>query len=121
MYSLLKDRISQLRKNRELTQQAFADKLQVGRQAIIKWEGGVKPQSENIEAILKAFPEVRREWFLEGTGAMYELKVSLPELENQNNKTARDILMAYYKSMGSQVTALDETQQHFKQLIMSLQ
>lgn len=118
MSTKLSERIVLIRKNKQLTQDQLAEKLKVNRLAIIKWESGTKPQRANIDAILKAFPDVRREWLLEGEKPMYQVKI--PLMDEINDNTAKAILKAYVNSMGSQIKALSETQNHYEELVMSM-
>lgn len=118
MSTKLSERIVLLRKQKELTQDQLAEKLNVNRLAITKWENGTKPQRANIEAILKAFPDIRREWLIDGETPMYQVKV--PLMDDINENTAKAILKAYVKSMGSQIKALNETQHHYEELVMAL-
>ena len=53
---MLSEKIKNLRKQQNFTQEALAERLGVSRQAITKWEaGGGKPDIENIEALAKLF------------------------------------------------------------------
>ena len=53
---MLNEKIKNLRKQNNLTQEELADKLCVSRQAITKWETGAGvPDIANIEAIAKLF------------------------------------------------------------------
>ncbi|MBR6071586.1 MAG: helix-turn-helix domain-containing protein [Acholeplasmatales bacterium] len=53
---MINERIRDLRKKNNLTQEELADKLNVSRQAITKWESGLgTPDISNIEAIAKLF------------------------------------------------------------------
>lgn len=53
---MINERIKDLRKKNNLTQEALAIKLNVSRQAITKWESGIGiPDIANIEAIAKLF------------------------------------------------------------------
>lgn len=121
--SKLGERLVKLRKLYELTQEDFANKIGVKRLAIVKWEGGTKPQKENFDAILKAFPEVRREWLEKGEGPIYQINIPLvsePIANYGTPTTAKDILLAYHTSMNIQINALAETQKKFTELVERL-
>ena len=52
----LHERIDQLRKERNITQQDLADRLGVSRQAVSRWEmGTAKPEVESLTALAKVF------------------------------------------------------------------
>ena len=66
------DRIKLLRKNLGLTQQAFADSLNIQRGAVASWE--VKrtvPNTPSLTLICREY-NVNREWLETGKGDMYE-------------------------------------------------
>ena len=51
-----KDKLQKLRKKSELSQEQLADKLNVSRQAVSKWESGAAyPEMDKIIAISKIF------------------------------------------------------------------
>ena len=53
---MINEQIKHLRKSNNLTQEELAEKLNVSRQAITKWESGIgTPDISNIEAIAKLF------------------------------------------------------------------
>lgn len=57
-------RITQVRKEQNLSQEAFGEALGVSRQAISKWESGVSlPEVEKLIAVCRTF-HVRMEWLL---------------------------------------------------------
>ena len=52
----LKDKIQQLRKNKNLSQERIAEKLNISRQAVAKWENGeTTPDISNLVQISDLF------------------------------------------------------------------
>ena len=67
----MKDRIKKIRKELDLTQQAFANKLGVKRDNIAGYETGKRnPSDEVISLICRDF-NVNETWLREGTGEMF--------------------------------------------------
>ena len=74
----MKDKLSKLRKGKNLTQEALAEKLNVTRQTISKWElGETSPNIEQVKEIAKVF------------------NVSIDSLISDNKKK-RKLLKKYY-------------------------
>ena len=52
----LKDKLQELRKNNNLSQEKLAEKLDVSRQAVAKWENGLGlPSEESLEGLANFF------------------------------------------------------------------
>lgn len=67
----MKDRIKKIRKELDLTQQEFADKLGVKRGAIANYEiGRNEPVDSVISLICREF-NVNEHWLRDGTGSMF--------------------------------------------------
>lgn len=67
----MKDRIKELRKALNLTQQSMADKLCISRNTLAKYETGDNtPSAAVISLICKEF-NVNEEWLRNGTGDMF--------------------------------------------------
>lgn len=68
----MKDRIRKLRKELDLTQQKFADKLGVKRNTVGQWECGINALTgQVINSICREF-DVNEEWLRTGEGEMFE-------------------------------------------------
>lgn len=68
---ILKDRIKKLRKELDLTQQEFAEKLGIKRNTIATYESG---RNEPIDAVISLICRefnVNEEWLRDGTGEMF--------------------------------------------------
>lgn len=67
----MKDRLKQIRSALNLTQVAFADKLNISRSIIATYEGGHAPVSErNIADICDKF-NINEQWLRTGEGPMF--------------------------------------------------
>lgn len=67
----MKDQIKKIRKELDLTQQKFADKIGVQRNTIAQYEmGRTNPSDAIIFSICREF-NVNEEWLREGTGEMF--------------------------------------------------
>lgn len=68
----MKDRIKKIRKELDLTQQAFADKIGMKQNTIAQYEmGRTKPSDAIIFSICREF-NVNEEWLRTGEGEMFE-------------------------------------------------
>lgn len=68
---IMKDRIKKIRKELDLTQQAFADKLGVKRNTVGQWECGINPLTDQtVFSICREF-NVNEEWLRTGNGEMF--------------------------------------------------
>ena len=68
----MKDRIKKLRKELDLTQQAFADKIGMKQNTIAQYEmGRTTPSDAIIFSICREF-DVNEEWLRTGEGEMFE-------------------------------------------------
>jgi Predicted transcriptional regulators len=91
----LKERIKKIRKELDLTQQKFADKLGVKRNTIAMYEmGKTVPSKQTITSICREF-NVNKEWFLNGTGEMFKAAPSdvLDQLAYKYHLSEADYVM----------------------------
>lgn len=96
----LKERIKELRKNLELTQQKFADRLGLKRQTIASYEiGNIEPSDSTLLLICKEF-NVNKEWLRTGKGDMFNIinddytKISV-DIDRKDPK-ARQAIIDYW-------------------------
>lgn len=67
----MKDRIKKIRKELDLTQQKFADRLGVKRNTVGQWECGINNITDQIiTSICREF-NVNEHWLRDGTGEMF--------------------------------------------------
>ena len=68
----MKERLKQLRKTLDLTQQKFADRLGVKRNTVGQWECGINAITDQVVfSICREF-DVNEEWLRTGEGEMFE-------------------------------------------------
>lgn len=85
----MKDRLKNLRKKLNITQQEFADKIGIKRNSYANYETGRnKPIDAIIKSICREF-NVNEEWLRNGTGEMFnkETTFSLDDYAKNNNLT----------------------------------
>lgn len=82
------DKINNLRKDKALSQETFAEAVGVSRQTVYKWEAGiVLPSKEKIDKICAVF-EVTKEYFL-GSEAIAEVAVADSNQIKKDKKTLK--------------------------------
>lgn len=74
----MKDRIKKIRKELDLTQQEFADRLKVGRNNIAGYETGKRSPSDAVISLICREFNVNEEWLRTGQGEMF-----VPRTRNQ--------------------------------------
>lgn len=102
----MNERIKELRKRLNFTQQEFADRLSIKRGAVANYEVGRNTPSDSVIALICREFNVSERWLREGEGEMF-----LPQDD-------ADALMALAgRFLGSEPT---EFQQSFVRMILSL-
>ena len=109
---MLNERIRNLRKQNNLTQEQLAEKLNVSRQAITKWESGAgQPDIGNLKALAQAFDISYDELLSDG---------ALPERENVS-RTEFDIFgESNFEIHCDCVKALDVTAGDFEKIAVEI-
>lgn len=102
----LNDRIKEIRKSQNMTQEKFASKLKTSRANIAGYEAGTRtPSNAALNNICREF-NVNEEWLRDGTGEMFI------EMEDE------DILMEWAgRVLGSETDAFKK---RFVKMLMSL-
>ena len=86
----MKDRLKKIRKELDLTQQAFADKLGVKRNNIAGYETGSRCPSDAVISLICREFNVNETWLREGTGEMFiEMDVEDELMEASGGKGTR--------------------------------
>lgn len=67
----MKERIKQIRKERNLTQQAFADRLRITRNNVAGYEAGTRNPSDAVISLICREFNVNEDWLRNGTGEMF--------------------------------------------------
>ena len=79
----MKDRIRKIRRDLDLTQQEFADRLGVKRGAIANYEIGRNVPADSVVSLICREFNVNEEWLRDGTGEMFAPDASLPSGQQQ--------------------------------------
>lgn len=102
----MKDRIKKIRKELDLTQQEFADRLKVGRNNIAGYETGKRSPSDAVISLICREFNVNEEWLRTGQGEIFI------ELDKE------DLLMQWAgKVLGSESKSFKK---NFVKLLMTL-
>ena len=102
----MNERIKELRKRLNLTQQEFADRLSIKRGAVANYEVGRNTPSDSVIALICREFNVSERWLREGDGEMF-----IPQDD------AAELMMLAGRFLGSEPT---EFQQRFARMILSL-
>ncbi len=102
----MNERIKELRKRLNLTQQEFADRLSIKRGAVANYEVGRNTPSDSVIALICREFNVSERWLREGEGEMF-----IPQDD------AAELMMLAGRFLGSEPT---EFQQRFARMILSL-
>lgn len=84
----MKNRIKKIRKELNLTQQAFSEKLGITRNNIAGYEAGNRNPSDAVISLICTKFDINEEWLRNGTGEMFRL---LPE-EDETAAIVSDLL-----------------------------
>ena len=131
MVNLVKDRIKKIRKELDLTQQAFADKIGMKQNTIAQYEmGRTKPSDAIVFSICREF-NVNEVWLRTGKGEMFQelteqqkiLNYSALLLKEKDSAVAKSIqtLIVTYEQLddASKVTLENIASQYISNLKMS--
>lgn len=108
----MKDRIRKIRRDLDLTQQEFADRIGVKRGAIANYEIGRNAPTDSVVSLICREFGVNEEWLRDGTGEMFAPDAS-DELEalvkRYNLSNADQVLIEKYINLkaGSRETIID--------------
>lgn len=107
----MKDRFKELRETLSLTQQKFADRLDISRNFVAQIEMGNKiPSERTIKDICREF-KVNYDWLVNGTGNMFQdddsdAQAIVDSVMTGDNEFAKKILVKFAKL----------SEEHWKQL-----
>ncbi len=105
----MKDRIKKLRKELDLTQQAFADKLGVKRNTVGQWECGINPLTDQtVNSICREF-NVNEDWLRNGVGEMFIQQTRDEQIEAFIGSMLANEEDSFKHRLISGLCALDET------------
>ena len=98
----MKDRIKQIRKIKNLTQQEFATKLGIKRSTISNYEMGRNTPVDSVISLICREFHVNEEWLRNGTGEMFVPQSREDEIEN----TVRKLLTSESDSFKSRFISM---------------
>ncbi len=88
----MKDRIKQLMESQNMTQQAFAQYIDISTASLSSiLNGRTKPTLNTVEAIRKSFPTINIEWLMFGMGTMFVDNETPTALEGNDAKSAVNV------------------------------
>lgn len=106
----MKDRIKKIRKELDLTQQKFADRLGVKRNTVGQWECGINSLTEQtINSICREF-NINEEWLRTGEGDMYRKRTRNQELQAFINDVMEDVDESFRKRLILALARMDESE-----------
>lgn len=93
-YEKINERISLIRKEEDITQQTFADRISVSRSFVSRMESGKEKPSESLLKLIALEFGINEEWLLIGTGEMYSdvYENDREEASKVANRTLLDIM-----------------------------
>lgn len=105
----MKERLKQLRKTLDLTQQEFADKIGSKRNTIAKYETNTNaPSAAVISLICREF-NVNEDWLRTGTGEMFTHQTDDEQLTSFIVKILANKSTSFKRKFISMLSALDES------------
>lgn len=106
----MKDRIKKIRKELDLTQQKFADKLGVKRNTVGQWECGINAITDQvITSICREF-NVNENWLRTGQGEMFIKQTRDEQIASFIGKIQANEDDSFKKRFVSMLSALDESE-----------
>ena len=104
----MKDRIKKIRKELDLTQQEFADKIGIKRNSVAKYETGENaPSSTSVSLICREF-NVNEEWLRTGNGEMFKAQSQDDQISAFVGELLRDEDDSFKRRLISGLAALDD-------------
>mgnify|MGYP001138180084 CR=1 FL=1 len=104
----MKDRIKKIRKELDLTQQKFADRLGVKRNTVGQWECGINAITDQIiTSICREF-NVNEQWLRDGTGEMFIELTRDEQIEEFIGTLLRNEEDSFKRRLISGLAALDD-------------
>lgn len=106
----MKERIKKIRKELDLTQQEFADKIGVKRGAIANYEVGRNEPTDSVVSLICREFNIREEWLRNGTGEMFIERSRDEQITNFINDILSNEKATFKKRLISVLSALGESE-----------
>ena len=112
----MKERLKELRKALNLTQQELADQLHIKRTNIGNHESGVSSPTDSVIALICRVFNVSEDWFRNGIGDMFIPVPTDDEIDSFVSKVKKD--NGFKKSFLSTLSKMDESEWDFVEKFM---
>ena len=114
----MRERMKELRKNLNLTQQELADQLHIKRTNIANYESGLSSPTDSVIALICREFNVSEEWLRNGTGDMFVPMSLDEEIASFIGDIQSDIEENFKKRFISALSKLDEDEWIFIEKFM---
>lgn len=104
----MRERMKELRKNLNLTQQELADQLHIKRTNIANYESGLSSPTDSVIALICREFNVSEEWLRNGTGDMFVPMTRDEEIATFIGSIQADVDDTFKKRLISVLAKLDE-------------
>lgn len=105
----MNERLKLLRKNLDLTQQEFADRIGIARGNIGAYEVGKNAPSDAVISLICKIFDVSEEWLRNGTGEMFIEQTPDEEIATFVGNLLKDEEDSFKRRLISGLAALDDT------------
>ena len=105
----MKERLKQLRKTLDLTQQEFADRIGTKRNTIAKYETNTNMPSDAVISLICREFNVNKNWLRTGTGEMFAYQTDDEQLTSFIVKILANKSTSFKRKFISMLSALDES------------
>lgn len=105
----MKDRIKQIRKALDLTQQKFAEKIGVKQNTVAQYEMGRNIPIDSVISLICREFNVNEQWLRDGTGEMFIEQTRDEQIEEFIGKLLQNEDDSFKRRLVSGLAALDET------------
>lgn len=107
---IVKDRIKKLRKELDLTQQEFADRLGIKRGGIANYEIGRNEPADSVISLICREFHVNEHWLRDGAGDMFLEQTMDEQIASFIGRVQMDEDASFQKRLLSALAALNEDQ-----------
>lgn len=105
----MKDRIKKIRKELDLTQQKFADRIGVKQNTVAQYEMGRNVPIDSVISLICREFNVNEHWLRDGTGEMFIKQTRDEQISSFVGDILRDEENSFKKRFISMLSALDES------------
>ncbi len=106
----MKDRIKKIRKELDLTQQEFADRIGIKRGGVANYEIGRNEPADSVISLICREFNVNEQWLRDGTGEMFIEQTRDEQIASFVGSIQASADDSFKKRFISMLSALDETE-----------